>query len=101
MRFKKGQSGNPQGRPPGTANKTTEAIRATVNKFISDNLPNIQAEYENLEAKDKLEFLNKLLAYVLPKLQAVQMDATIEQTPIDLSKLSGKQAQDLLNEILK
>ncbi len=101
MRFKKGQSGNPQGRPPGTANKTTEAIRATVNKFISDNLPNIQAEYENLEAKDKLEFLNKLLAYVLPKLQAVEMDATVQQAPIDISKLSGKQAADLLTEILK
>ncbi|MBK7097576.1 MAG: hypothetical protein IPH58_03405 [Sphingobacteriales bacterium] len=66
MAFKKGNSGNPQGRPAGTANKTTEAIRATVNQFISDNLPNIQAEYNNLESKDKLEFLNKLLAYTLP-----------------------------------
>ena len=101
MRYKKGESGNPKGRPAGSANKTTEAIRATVNQFINDNLPNIQAEYENLEAKDKLEFLNKLLAYVLPKLQAVEMDATVQQAPIDISKLSGKQAADLLTEILK
>ncbi|MBK7099474.1 MAG: hypothetical protein IPH58_15565 [Sphingobacteriales bacterium] len=100
MAFKKGNSGNPQGRPAGTANKTTEAIRATVNQFISDNLPNIQAEYNNLESKDKLEFLNKLLAYTLPKLQAVQMDATIQPPPIDVSQLSNKQVKDLLNEII-
>ena len=101
MAFKKGNSGNPKGRPAGSANKTTEAIRATVNQFISDNLPNIQNEFDQMESKDKLEFLNKLLAYVLPKLQAVEMDATVQQAPIDISKLSGKQAADLLTEILK
>lgn len=101
MAFKKGNSGNPKGRPAGSANKTTEAIRATINKFISENLQEVQFEYNSLESKDKLDFLNKLLAFVLPKLQAVEMDATVQQAPIDISKLSGKQAADLLTEILK
>jgi hypothetical protein len=78
MRFEKGISGNPRGRPKGSKNLATEDIRLNIGNFITANLPNIQAEYDNIESKDKLDFISKLLGFVLPKLQAVQMDAQID-----------------------
>jgi hypothetical protein len=78
MPFIKGKSGNANGRPSGSRNKATEDIRNNVSNFVTANLQNIQIEYNSLEAKDKLDFISKLLGFVLPKLQAVQMDAQIE-----------------------
>ena len=78
MRFEKGISGNPRGRPKGSKNLATEDIRLNIGNFITANLSNIQAEYDNLESKDKLDFISKLLGFVLPKLQAVQMGAQID-----------------------
>lgn len=78
MKWEKGKSGNPTGRPKGSKNLATEDIRFNVGQFVTNNLPNIQTEYDSLEAKDKLDFISKLLGFVLPKLQAVQMDAQIE-----------------------
>ena len=38
----------------------------------------MQSIFNELEAKDKLAFIEKLLSYSLPKLQAVQMDVNTE-----------------------
>ena len=42
MPFKKGQSGNPKGRPKGSKNLTTEQIRDAFQALIESSLPDIQ-----------------------------------------------------------
>jgi hypothetical protein len=37
MRYKKGQSGNPKGKPRGTKSKLTEEIRQRIKTFIDNN----------------------------------------------------------------
>ena len=66
MPFKKNVSGNPKGKPKGAVNKTTRELREIINEFLSKNLDKIQDDYNQLEPKEKLLFIDKMLKHVLP-----------------------------------
>jgi hypothetical protein len=68
-----GQTNNINGRPKGSENKSTVKLRNTVQNFIENNIEGMQANFDQLEAKDKLIFLEKMLSYSLPRLQATQL----------------------------
>ncbi len=73
MPFKKGESGNPQGRKLGSQNKATGSVRNAVQKFVDNNILQLQEEYDQLTPVDKLNFLEKLLKFVLPTLKSVEL----------------------------
>ena len=54
------------GRPVGSKNKTTQGIRKLLEDFLTKNLKDIQQQYDSLEAKEKLIFLDKIARHVLP-----------------------------------
>lgn len=83
------------GRVAGTPNKVTGDLRASIKAFLDANWPQVQIEFDTLEAKDKLQFIDKMLAYSLPKLQAVQMDVTAE-----IERLSDEQLDNIFNRIV-
>ena len=66
MPFEKNVSGNPKGKPKGAVNKTTRELREIINEFLSSNLDKIQDDYNQLEPKEKLLFIDKMLKQVLP-----------------------------------
>jgi hypothetical protein len=76
MAQKKGQTGNPNGRPKGTPNKVTSDLRAWVDELLSTNLHQIEKDLKELEPKERLMILEKFLSYTLPKRQSI--DATID-----------------------
>ena len=94
MGLKKGQTNNRKGRPKGTQNKVTTDLRQSVTSFLDNNWPQVQAEFDQLEAKEKLAFLERLLKFALPSLQAVQLDADI-----DLNKMDDGQLDLIINKI--
>lgn len=63
---KKGHTNNPNGRPKGVPNKTTNELRGLLQSFIEQNLEQIQADYEGLEPYQRLTILERLLKFVLP-----------------------------------
>jgi len=91
--FKPGTSGNVNGRPAGSKNKATAGLRKRINDFLSDNWEKMQADFETLEPKDRLNFYEKLIQYGLPKLQSTQLLT-------DPAKLSDEQLEVIMNEIL-
>lgn len=67
----KGKTNNPNGRPKGRKNKATLDLRQRINNFVIDKWDSIEADFEALEPKERLQFFEKLLQYSLPKLQSV------------------------------
>ena len=76
MPFKKGQSGNPNGRPKGSKNLTTEQIRDAFQALIESSLPDIQKWLKQV-AKDNpekaLSIVERYSDFILPKLQRTEL----------------------------
>ena len=83
------------GRQKGSINKTTKVTRTIINELLTDyqDSGKMSSDFLTLEPKDRLMVAEKLMQYVLPKLQSTAVDLTgnnteitIEQKLIDLSQ---------------
>ncbi len=96
MAQKKGQTGNPNGRPKGTKNKVTAEMKEKIQLFVESNFETIQKDFDNVDAKDRLIIFERLLKYVIPaKVEqeninpdgvSEQINIIIDGTKIDLTK---------------
>ena len=59
MPFKKGQIGNPQGRPKGSQNKTAIELKQVISEIISNETEELTTRLNNLPDKDRVELLIK------------------------------------------
>lgn len=74
MGLKKGQTNNMQGRPKGRKNKNTDELRQIIQSFIDNNIDNMQESFDQIQPKEKLLFMEKMLQYALPKISSVAPD---------------------------
>ena len=70
MGLPKNRTNNPNGRPKGSKNKSSEAIRKAVIDLLERNIEELQKDFKFLNHRDKLKVIIALLPYALPKLQA-------------------------------
>ncbi|MBL7914573.1 MAG: hypothetical protein JNL49_05955 [Bacteroidia bacterium] len=99
MPFKKGESGNPTGKPPGAKNKIGIQLRETISNFLIDNFDTIQKDFKKLNPKDRAKIYCDLLQYGLPRLQAVSNEFQFEQlTDEQLTEVIEKLKQSALND---
>ena len=92
MGLKKGTTNNPAGRPSGTPNKLTADLRQRINEVLENNWHTIEADIKALEPKDRLMFIEKLLKYTVPTLQATNLN-------VDYEKLSDEQLDRIIDEL--
>ena len=92
MGFEKGTSGNYEGRPKGSLNKTSLKLRETISAFLEVNFELIVRDFESLTPKDRIKFYYDLLNYGLPKLQSIQMET-------DFDRLPESQLDDIINAL--
>ena len=90
----KGKTGNPNGRPKGSPNKTTQSVREWLTKLIDDNREQIKKDLAALEPKERLQMLEKFMQYTVPKMQSVE-------AKIDVDSLSDDQLNKLIYELTK
>ena len=96
-KWKKGQSGNPEGRKKGQGNKVTKITRETIALALRGTTAEIRtalAEVREKSAKEYIDCIVKLLPYVTPKLLAAQINE--EQThKIEINLSQDTTASDL------
>lgn len=78
MAFKKGQSGNPNGRPKGSTNEKTAYIRDWVISVIGSNGQRLAQNFQRLSRKEQWRVITQLLPYVLPRQHEAIVDASID-----------------------
>ena len=97
MAFKKGESGNPKGRPKDSKNKATEDLRQRIKDFIDDNWEKVQTDFNKMDPEKRLTFLEKLLKYATPPLQSIDLNADIKNR---LESMTDDQLEALAEKIL-
>jgi uncharacterized protein (UPF0305 family) len=82
------------GRQKGTPNKVTASVKDWLSHVIDKNRRQMERDIKALEPKDRLQMLEKLMQYVVPKQQAVNAN-------VDFGKLSDEQLNALVDELTK
>lgn len=93
-RQKNDGKGRMGGRQKGTPNKVTASVKDWLSELIDKNRGQIEADIKGLEPKDRLQVLEKLMQYVVPKQQ--YMNGVVE-----FDKLTDEQLNEVVNEITK
>mgnify|MGYP001820647682 CR=1 FL=1 len=83
-KWKPGESGNPKGRGQGTPNKLTGEIREALGTVLSGEIDQLPKFLAQLDPKDRLDVVVKLLEFALPRLKGIE--ATVE-TPQETKPL--------------
>lgn len=100
MPYETGTSGNPTGRPKGSANKATIAARESIAAALAGaNAEKLAAQLDSLTGKDYIDAYVKLAEFVTPKLQRTAL-AAAEKSPIQVTlHIGGTPKQRAANEL--
>jgi hypothetical protein len=86
MPYETGTSGNPTGRPKGSANKATAAAREAIAAALGGaNAAKLAAQLDGLTGKDYIDAYVKLAEFVTPKLQRTALAADEERGPVKVT----------------
>ena len=92
-KFEKGESGNPEGRPAGSKNRSSEEIRAILLKFLENNIDSLQTMFDKLDPKDQVRLISVILRYTV-SLPYNPESLTVEQLEQIIQYLKNGQKQE-------
>jgi hypothetical protein len=95
MAQKKGQTGNPAGRPAGTPNKQNRQLRAVILEFLEGNFDQIKTDFAALQPAQRIKLYTDLLAYALPRLETI----SISESELKIENLSDSALEQLIEHI--
>lgn len=96
MAQKKGQTGNPHGRPKGSPNKITQKLRSRLEKFLAKNWNGLETDFKKLKPVERVQIYEKLLKLILPTQVAGEFDIEIE-----LNELTDQQLKQITQAIIE
>jgi hypothetical protein len=58
-------------------NKVSTKVKESIVNFLEANVDKIQADFDTLKAKDRLQFIAEILPYAAPKLASIQHEGEV------------------------
>ena len=95
----KGKTNNPNGRPKGIPNKVTTELKEWIQQLIDGNRDKFETDLKQLDPKDRLMIIERLMQYVIPKQQSISVEAQIQAEYAALEKLLHDAPDDAINKI--
>jgi len=86
------------GRQKGTSNKLSGTVKEMITQFVTNEIQHLPALLNQLESKEKAEYIIKLLPYILPKKAPV--DTLKEKDPHERRGLSHFMFKSTLQQIV-
>ena len=83
------------GRQPGSTNLITKDLRGRVLDIVESNLEGLEATLEQMDPRDKVAVLLKLMEFVLPK--GREVPEPVKVTNIDFSSIPDKELDEIIS----
>jgi len=88
------------GRKHGTPNKVTKDLKEWITKIITSQQATIEKDFKTLEAKDRIMLFEKLLSYVVPRKQSIDVSQEYKELERLLNTLPDEAIEAISNKII-
>lgn len=78
MKYKPGQSGNPNGRPKGSKNKAPVIAKEAITELLAKESEELPELLKELTPRDRVQAFVALAKFVIPTLKATELQADID-----------------------
>jgi len=95
----KGKTGNPNGRPKGVQNKVSGELKVWVQKLLDENRQTFESDLKNIDPVQRLQILEKMLNYCVPRLQSISIEEQVKAEYSELETLLHKMPDELIDRI--
>lgn len=83
-------------RTENSTNLHTRTLRIFLNDLLTKNIEVITNDFNSLEPKDRIEMFNKMMRYVLPRLNAVELREKEEATNPNFDNFTTEELKQYL-----
>ena len=101
MAFKKGVSGNPNGRKKGATNKTTAEIKEIITRIVGNQLDRLEKDLDTLRKTNPskaVDISTKLIDYVIPRMSKLDVEGElthkVEKVIVQIKKTDDSKHSD-------